>query len=229
MMNSLVLLKLTENDKRIIFILLAVVIILLVLIAYIGYLVTVVMKWQGKKINNYLTDAVVTGVIKTEDDFKRYAKKKNLWLFYHQARLPAIILAITIAFFVVMSSIFGFKNPFDINEGFGTLLFVWDFSTILTVPEGGVGLLLKWPELINTPHFEPEAWLSYIFIPLVFASGFWYLFTVQAFIARYLQIKKLGQKIYNEQLEHFVAGQGFVPPQPTASPAPEETKNGPLE
>ena len=63
------LIKLTENDKRIIFVLLAVLILILVLIAYIGYLVTIVMKWQGKKINNYVTDVVVNGVITNEKDF----------------------------------------------------------------------------------------------------------------------------------------------------------------
>ena len=91
-MNSLLLIKLTENDKRIIFVLLAVVIILLVLIAYIGFLVTKVMKWQGKKINNYVTDAVVTGVITDEKQFIRYAKRKNSLVFYHQGRIPALIL-----------------------------------------------------------------------------------------------------------------------------------------
>ena len=75
---SRLLIQLTENDKRIIFVLLAVLILLLVLIAYIGYLVTIVMKWQGKKINNYVTDPVVNGVITNEKDFKRYAKRKNL-------------------------------------------------------------------------------------------------------------------------------------------------------
>ena len=224
-MINLVLLKLTENDKRVIFILLAVIILLLVLIAYIGYLVTIVMKWQGKKINNHVTDAVVTGVIKSEDQFKAYARKKNVWLFYHQARLPALLLALTIIFFVIMNLIFGYKDPFSIDVGFGSLLFVWDFSTIITVPEGGVGLLLNWPALVNTPHFVAEAWVSYIFVPLVFITGFWYLFTVQAFIARFLQIKRLGQKIYNESIEHYVAGQGFVNPQPQVQPGPNPNPN----
>ena len=206
MMISVMLLKLTENDKRIIFVLLAVVILLLVLIAYIGYLVTIVMRWQGKKINNYVTDVVVNGVITNERDFKRYAKKKNMVVFYRQARLPAIILAVSIIFFVIVSSIFGFENPFNHHTGFGTLLFVWDFSTIIQKPESGVGLLINWPELINTPHFEREAWISYIFVPTAFIGGLWYLFTVQAFIARYLQINKLGQKIFSEQIENFTYG-----------------------
>ena len=216
-MNNLLLIKLTENDKRIIFVLLAVLIVILVLIAYIGFLITKVMKWQGKKINNYVTDAVVTGVIADEETFRRYAKRKNTLVFYHQARIPALLILLSIAFYIVMSLIFGFKNPFDYKTGFGTLLFAWDFSKIITVPSSGVGVLINWPEVVNTPHFTADAWVSYVFIPLCFGSGLWYLYTVQAYIARYLQIKKLGQKIFNDRIENFVAGQPYqqnpIPPQ----------------
>lgn len=227
-MISAMLIKLTENDKRIIFVLLAVIILLLVLIAYIGYLVTIVMRWQGKKINNYVSDVVINGVITNEKDFKRYAKKKNLLVFYHQARIPAIILAIAIIFYVIVSSIFGFENPFNHHTGFGTLLFVWDFTTIIQKPESGVGLLINWPELINTPHFAKEAWISYIFIPLAFIGGLWYLFTVQAYIARYLQISKLAQKIFTEQIENYInqnQAQNQVQNQNNTPPQPEGNDN----
>ena len=213
-MINYLLIQLTESDKRIIFVLLAVFILLLVLIAYIGYLVTKIMKWQGKKINSHVTDVVTTQVITNEKDFKRYAKKKNWWLFYHQARIPALIVLIAVIFFIVISSILGFKNPFDRYTGFATLLFVWDFSTIITVPESGAGMLINWPALVNTPHLVKEAWVSYIFVPTFIGGSVWYLITVQAFIARFLQINKLGQKIFNEQIEHFVPGQGFVNPNP---------------
>ena len=214
-MISMLLIKLTENDKRIIFVLLAVLIILLVLVAYIGYLVTVVMKWQGKKINNYVTDVVVNHVITNEKDFKRYAKRKNLLVFYHQARIPALILLAAIIFYIVASSITGYKDPFNRYTGFGTLFFIWDFSTIISKPESGVGVLINWPQLINRPHIVGEAWISYIFVPFALVGGLWYLFTVQAFIARYLQINKLAQKIFAEQIENFTlqGGQNTQPPQ----------------
>ena len=222
-MISAMLIKLTENDKRIIFVLLAVFILLLVLIAYIGYLVTIVMKWQGKKINNYVTDPVVNGVITNEKDFKRYAKKKNLLVFYHQARIPALILLVGVIFFIVASSIVGYKNPFDQHTGFATLFFIWDFSTIITKPESGVGILLNWPALINTPHFTADAWVSYVFIPIVLVGGIWYLLTVQAFIARFLQINKLAQKIFTEQIENFTyQGQGQQVPPPSDNNNPEQ-------
>ena len=213
MMINILLIQLTESDKRIIFV-------LLVLVAYIGYLITQIMKWQGKKINVHVTDVVVTGVIKNETDFKRYAKKKNWWLFYHQARLPALIVVLSIIFYIVASSLYGFSNPFDRYTGFATLLFIWDFKTIITVPESGAGVLINWPALVNTPHIVKEAWISYIFIPAVFGGGIWYLITVQAFIARYLQINKLGHKIFSEQIEHFIPGQPYNP-NPLANSQPD--------
>ena len=212
-MMSNLFIKLTETDKRIIFVILAVFILLLVLVAYIGFLVTQIMKWQGKKINQHITDPVVTGVIKDEKAFKKYARKKNTWLFYHQARIPALITLVSVIFYIVVSSFSSFNNPFDHHTGFGTLFFVWDFSTIIQTPESGVGLLINWPELINTPHFTSDAWVSYIFVPTLLVGGIWYLLSVQAFIARQLQINKLGQKIFNEQLESFVAGSGYRNPQ----------------
>ncbi len=224
-MNNLFLIQLTESDKRIIFVLLAVFILLLVLVAYIGYLITKIMKWQGKKINNHVTDVVMSGVITNESDFKKYAKKKNWWLFYHQARIPALIVVLSVVFYIIVSSIAGFKNPFDRYTGFGTLLFIWDFSTIITTPESGAGVLINWPALVNTPHLVKEAWSSYIFVPAFIGGAIWYLISVQAFIARHLQINKLGQKIYNEQIEHYVPGQQvYNNPSPTNNP-PEDNNN----
>lgn len=202
-----ILIKLTENDKRIIFVILALIILVLIIAAYIGFLITKIMKYQGKKINNYVTDVIVTGVITNEKDFKQYAKKKNWWLFYHQARIPALVVLIGVIFYIIASSITGYKDPFNKDTGFASLLFVWDFSVVFSVPEEGVGLLIRWPELVNTPHFTSEAWISYIFVPIILVGGIWYLVTVQAFIARQLQIMKLSQKIFNEQIERYVANQ----------------------
>ena len=225
-MINYLLIQLTESDKRIIFVLLAVFILLLVLVAYIGYLITKIMRWQGKKINSHVTNVVVTHVIENEKDFKRYAKKKNWWLFYHQARIPALIVLLSVIFYIVISSIIGFKNPFDRHTGFATLLFVWDFSTIITVPESGAGILINWPALVNTPHIVKEAWVSYIFVPGLIGGGFWYLITVQAFIARFLQINKLAQKVFNEQLENYVPNQQvYTNPNPVNNTPPDNNNN----
>ena len=202
-MISMFLIKFTENDKRIALILLAVLILVLILIALIGYVITRIMRYQGKQINKYVTDVVVTRVITDEGEFIKYAKKKNRWIFYHQGRIPLIIVIASLIFYFIMVGIQGPFNPFDMHTGFGSLLFIWDFSHIISVPENGIGLLLTWPELINTPTIVAEAWPSYVFIPLIFISGIWYLITVQGFIARFIQIKKLGQKIFQDRIENF--------------------------
>ena len=74
-MNLLV--SLSENDKRLIFALLIVFVLVFVLIGYIGFLITRIMKWQGKKIDAVVADAVVSRVITTKKHFKEYARKKN--------------------------------------------------------------------------------------------------------------------------------------------------------
>ena len=57
------LISLSENDKRLIFALLLVLILVFVVIGYLGYLVTRLMKWQGKKLDSLVADPVVTHVI----------------------------------------------------------------------------------------------------------------------------------------------------------------------
>lgn len=211
-----VLLKLSDNDKRIIIILLAVFIVVLVLIAYIGYIITKVMAHQGKKINNHVSEVVLTGVIKNEKDFKRYAKRKNWRVFYSQAKVPMLIVLLSVTFYVVASLIQGkFINPFGYKKGFASLLFVWDFSTMITTPKTGAGILLNWPKLVNKPHIDGGAWIAYIFVPCILYSGLWYLYCVQGFIARYLHINKLSQKIFQESLENYInSGQFLAKQQP---------------
>ena len=71
------LISLSENDKRLIFALFIILILVFVLIGYIGFLITKVMKWQGKKLDSLVADPVVTHVITNKKHFFRYARKKN--------------------------------------------------------------------------------------------------------------------------------------------------------
>lgn len=205
------LLKLSDNDKRIIIILLAVFIAVLILIAYIGYIIKRVMEHQGKKINQYVSDVIFAGVITNEKEFKKYAYRKNWRVFYSQAKVPALLVVVTIIFYIIASSIQRkFVNPFNHVNGFGSLLFVWDFSTIFTTPKEGAGVLVNWPKLINRPHIVDEAWISYIFVPLILVGGLWYIYCVQGFIGRFLQINKLSRKIFLEGVEHYIASGQFI-------------------
>lgn len=198
------LISLSENDKRLIFALLIVLILVFVLIGYIGYLITKVMKWQGKKMDSLVADTIVTHVITNKKHFFSYARKKNWRLFFKQSYIGILIMltgAITLLIRDAVMKDFSY-NVFDYHKtGFGTLLFVWDFSKCIQ-PQGKA-ILFNWPTLINTPHFSLEAIVSYIFVISIIVGGIWYLTALQSLIARTIRMYKLSTTVFEKSLDGF--------------------------
>ena len=198
------LISLSENDKRLIFALLIVLILVFVLIGYIGFLITKLMKWQGKKLDTLVADPVVTRVITDKKHFIRYARKKNWRLFFKQA-YPAILIlltgALTLIIFDAIRKDFSY-NIWDYhNTGFGTILFVWDFSGC--IKREGISLVLNWPVLVNTPHFTVYAIVSYIFVTCMIVGGVWYFISLQSLVARTIRMFVLSTKTFEKTLEGF--------------------------
>lgn len=200
------LISLSENDKRLILALLLVLILLFVLIGYIGMLVTKIMKWQGKRLDNEVADVIVTRVITDRKHFMPYARKKNWRIFFKDAFIPILILIVAAVVLLVKDIIdkdFTY-NPFNHHDGFGTVLFIWDFSDescYTTV--FGLRILAKWPPLINEPHLVAEAWCGYVFVPLVIIGGLWYLWVLQSLISRTIRLYKLSRTAFDKDLDHF--------------------------
>ena len=67
-----VLVTLSENDKRMIFSILLIVILVLVLIAFLGYLLFRIMKWQSRKMDTLIHDVVVNKIITERKRLVRY-------------------------------------------------------------------------------------------------------------------------------------------------------------
>ena len=205
MMNNL-LISLSENDKRLILALLLVLILLFVLIGYIGMLITHVMKWQGKKLDNAVADVVVTRVVTTKRHFKSYARKKNWRFFFKQSIIPIIILLVAALTLIIRNAVTKdwAYNVMNKETGFSSLLFLWDFGNDEYYTKVfGLKILAKWPALINKPHFVASAWVSYVFVPLVLIGGLWYLWALQSLIARTIRIFKLSSSVFDKSLEGF--------------------------
>ena len=200
------LLSLSENDKRLIFALLLVFILVFVLIGYIGYLITRVMKWQGKRLDTLVADPVVTRVITDKKHFIRYARKKNWRLFFKQSYI-AILIMLTGALVLILRNAFTNDWAYNVLEykqggtGFGTILFLFDFSVCFKVVDGSV--LVSWPAVINTPHFEGVAWASYIFMTSMIVGGLWYLVSLQCLISRTIRMYQLSTSAFEKTLEGF--------------------------
>ena len=192
--------KLSENTKKALIILFLIFIILFVLIGYISLAIEGVMKKQGSKADEMLTNVVKAEYFEKEKPFRKFAWKKNMKIFYLEARIPFLILLgswLAYLLFCLFSGKWGY-NPLSRTEGFGTLLF--EFSEWPKEKFFGINLICGWPEVIGKPHFEAIAIFSYIFVPANIVGIGWFLFCTQAYIARSLRIRKIARGIYRKKL-----------------------------
>ena len=192
--------KLSENTKKALIILFLIFIILFVLIGYISLAVEGVMKKQGSKADEMLSDVVRAEYFEKEKPFRRFAWKKNMKVFYVEARIPFLILLVswfTYLLFCMFTGKWGY-NPLSRTEGFATLLF--EFGEWPKEKFFGMTLISGWPEVVTKPHFEPIAIFSYIFVPANIVGILWFLYCTQAYIARVLRIRKISRGIYRKKL-----------------------------
>ena len=206
-MYSKIFLQLSENDKRLIFALLLIFILVFVLIGFIGMWVSKIMKWQGKKMDTLVHDAVISKVIADKKHLKVYGRKKNWREFYKSAKIPLLLLICSFLVLLINDLIiqdFSY-NIFDYKKtGFSTLLFLWDFNDPdIYVNWFGLKIIGSLPKLLNSPHFEVEAIASYIFVPLFLISAIWYLVAVQCFISRTYRLSKLVHSVFEKSLEGY--------------------------
>ena len=225
-MNPNVLIKLTENDKRVIIALLFAIILLFVIIGLLGSLIVRTMKWQGKKCDTLVSDVVTNHIVKTPHQLRKYAAKKNIRHFLKQAWIPIIIILVGVATICIRNAIVkdwsydilnfnnGTKN--EGGTGIGTLLFIWDFkdeSVYTTI--WGIKVLASWPPLINEPHFSIDAIWCYVYITCMVVGGTWYVIAAQAYLARTIRAIKLSKKVFEKSLDNFDQN---TPPQQANGP-----------
>lgn len=223
--------SLSENDKRLIFAILIIFVLVFVVIGYIGYLITRVMKWQGKKLDTLVADPVITKVITNKKHFIRYARKKNWRLFLKQSYIAVLILIVAGAVLLIRDAIYhDFSyNPFNKETGFGSILFLWDFSVCFKFENSS--LVLNWPTLINTPHLVADAWGGYAFTIFLIVGGLWYLIALQSLIARTIRMYSLSTSAFEKTLEGFNQNQHYVqqnyqqPQQQSIPPAENNINN----
>ncbi|MBQ6730586.1 MAG: hypothetical protein IJR08_01605 [Bacilli bacterium] len=206
-MNPVLLIQLTENDKRIIFALCIVIILLFVIIGLLGSLVVRTMKWQGKKCDSLVSDVVTNRIITTPHQLRKYAAVKNSRCFLKQAWIPLVLMIVATLIIVIRDAVMNnwAYNPFNIDNGFGSLLFVWKLT--YNNPEEytiifGVKILAKWV-LVNEPHFVVEALSSYIAVPLAVVGVLWYLVAAQAYLARTIRSWKLSKTVFEKSLDNY--------------------------
>ena len=216
-MSSLIILKLSDNDKHIIIAVLFAIIIVFVIIGLLGSLIARVMRWQGKKCDELVNAVVINRIITTPHQLRAYAFKKNNREFIKQAWIPVTIIAIGFILLIIHNAVYKnwAYNPFNAKDGFATLMFTWDFansdaySTILNL---GI-FKIMWPPLASEPHFVTDAIYSYFIVPCWVIGGIWYFVTAQAYLARWLRAHKLARSVFDKSLDNY--NQNAPIPDPT--------------
>lgn len=211
-MNPL-LIKLTEEDTRILIAIFIIVLLIFVIISFIGSLVRRTMKFQGKDLDTAMHDLVSTGVVDTPRYFRRIAVKKNNRLLFKQMRWPILLLFLSVTFLIIYLSWienYNLSFLFDYqSKGISTLFFIFDWPNQPHALFYGINLPSGWPPVLNTPHFEWAAWPSYVFTPLFTVGAIWFLVATQAYIARTWRLLVMSKAVFRKNLETVVPGSDF--------------------
>lgn len=200
-MNRL-LLALSDNDKRIIFSLLLIIIVAVVLLGLLGYILFRLMKWQAKRIDSLVHDVVATKVITDRKHFLKYGRYKNWALYFKQAFIPLLIVLFAFIILIIHNSITNnwAYNPFSTYDGFGTIFYTWKNSGQFTE-----GSFIRFAKLTvdNYPHLIDIAWAGYIFGPCIIVGGTWYLIVAACLLARTVLLYKRSREIFEKSLDGF--------------------------
>ena len=208
------LITISENEKRMLLVLLAAVILVFVLIGLLGLLVKRIMSSQAKRADTFMYDLVYTKAIKNPRHFRRVGFKKNHRLLFQQSWIPFLILLVAAAFLVTYMAIADHwnLNVFDYygtdgtdGEGFMTLFFIFDFANAPKSTFFGMQIVSDWPPLLSSPYLSANAWPSYVFVPIFLTGAIWYLICVQAFIARTWRILVMSKKSFEKSLDNYDA------------------------
>ena len=201
-MNLLV--QFTENDKRLLVAILLVLILIFVLAGYIGILITRLMKWQGKKVDDMMHDITITNVVSDKKSFRKVAHKKSLRYFFKKSWIPIIILLVSLVILFICQSIYDFKYDLFNYEttGFNTLFFVWRDTGEKHAFLEFMGMeMMTTINLVHSPVFKVEALWSYFFVPIFLTGAIWYLVYVQCLISRAIRIYQLSRKVYDKSMD----------------------------
>lgn len=195
------LIKLTENDKRLIMALLMILILLFIIVGYFSLLLKKIMDRQGSKADAMLKNVVDAKIFDNEKKFIKFGIKKNVRIFFREARIPFIILSAACLFLLFYCMFSGDWHPdvFGPEKGFGTLFF--EFKWDKWADFFGMKIISGWPSIVRYPAFKAEAWYSYIFVPALLVGGVWWLISTQAYIARSFRIYKIARGIYRKKLD----------------------------
>ena len=196
--------KLSEDTKRLLIALLFVLILFFIIVGCIGVIVKKIMKKQAEGADDMMYNVIRAGIINKKSDLIKFGIKKNHLVFFKQAWKAFIVMlsasVVLILYCLIMNNwdvdIFDYKS-----EGIGTLFHVFDWANTPKAKIFGITVISDWPPLLSTPHWSWDAWGAYLFCPTMLVGLLWFMFSVQAYIARTFRIFKIAKKVFGRSID----------------------------
>ena len=201
------LIKLTENDKRILIVVFLAIIIIFLFIGFIVNLVKRVMAKQGKAVDTYMYNLVKAKLVTTPHQFRKVSEKKNIIMFYKKIRLPFVLILIgliILAQYMIIAHTSNLSFYFSKEHGINSLLYHWDWGSVEKATLLGIKTFIPatWPELIWKPTFvfDHQSITAYLSFPCFVVGGILYIHQLVAYISRQLRARQLSTSVFQKSL-----------------------------
>lgn len=194
------LIKLSENDKRVLIALCLLVLVIIVIVGYLTIWVKKIMTNQGKKVDKMMYDIMKAKVITDSKTFSRVAKLKSRRYLVKQSWLPLLIAL----FFTGVILVYGWATrDYGMHyfvQGWYDISFTieWEMTTVfgfLKLPAdfGYIGKLSDF-------SWDFGKYLAVCSTIIGGVATIIYLLRVQAYIARGFRIRKLKDVYFGKDL-----------------------------
>lgn len=197
----LLLIKLSESDKRVLIALLLIVILLLILVGYLVKLIKYIVKVQAHYVDKAMYDILDANLITEKKTFFKVSWEKSRRKFYFDARIPMIVIILTIAIILCYQTVIGNYSWEFIGKNLYDATFTLKFPTENFF---GIQLISNWPS-IDKPcefHFDKfDAWLSYIFFIAIAYGAIHFLVCTCALMARDIYTIKAGNEYFHKDIK----------------------------
>ncbi len=202
-----ILIKLSETDKRLVIAVFLLLILVFLIFGLIYDSVKLLMDRQGKKIDTLMSLPVASGLIMSRKQFRKIAHYKNDVQFYKTfSRIVALLIVtgvLHLIYFLIMTYVF--ETPIAIwstDSGFGSIFYTFDWANMPRSEFFGLTLPSDWPEVVNRPHFVPEAIGSYVIVPLYLVCIVGGFMTMLAYLSRTIRVFKLTNQLFSADLSN---------------------------
>lgn len=194
------LIKLSENDKRVLIALCLLVLVIIVIVGYLTILVKKIMTNQGKKVDKMMYDIMKAKVITDSKTFSRVAKLKSRRYLVKQSWLPLLIALFFTGVILVYGWATGDYGMHYFVQGWYDISFTieWEMTTVF-------GFLKLPADFGHIGKLSDFSWNfgKYLAVCSTIIGGvatIIYLLRVQAYIARGFRIRKLKDVYFGKDL-----------------------------